>query len=91
VSVGNCKLCGSAARVEPIYGFSGGPLAASRTLCGTCGPWEISATDSPRLDKESPETRARVAAKVREQANRERSNPLVVNEGLMLFCRHDRL
>ena len=73
-----------------MYGLGGGMLGASRTQCRTCGPWEISARDGEALGKESPETRARLSDKAREQAQRERAKPLIVTEGLILFCRHAR-
>ena len=85
-----CRLCGSPARVEHMYGLGGGMHGASRTECRSCGPWEISARDGEALDKESPETISRLAEKAREQSQRERAKPLVVTEGLILFCRHAR-
>jgi hypothetical protein len=42
------------------------------------------------LDKESPETKRRIAAKVREQFDLDPTNPQEVTEGMMLFFRHDR-
>ena len=91
MSVETCRLCGSRAKVERMYGMGGEMLGGSRTECRTCGPWEISAKDGEVLEKESPETRSRLCEKARERAQEPRAKPLIVTESLILFCRHARI
>jgi hypothetical protein len=82
-----CGLCGGTAAVGRIRASDGSILATTWTDCPACGSWMISKLDSALLDKESADTKRHISAKVREQFDADPNHPLVVTEGLMLFCR----
>ncbi len=86
-----CRLCDGPAPVRPVYAPDGAPFATERTDCPACGSWTISLLNSPLLDKEGAETKHRISAKVREQFKADPNDPLAVSEGLILFCRQERV